>query len=73
MKQREWVSRKVELLRDIETKGGEKFRAGEILTVGSVHRGRLTLGDINGARLPSGGMRGVSKVPFADVKLLDQL
>ena len=72
MKQADWAGRHVELLRDICTKAGGSFPAGEVMRVGSAYRGRLNLYDLGGIRHPNGGLRGIQKVAFEDVRLLDQ-
>lgn len=71
MKQRDWAGRQVELVREMRTKGGETFASGEVMRVSSAYRGRLHLHDLAGTRLDSGGLRGIDKVAFADVRLLD--
>lgn len=40
---RDLVGKKVRLLIDVETIGGVKFKAGEVLVVLSTHRGRFEL------------------------------
>ncbi len=66
----EVLGRKVELRKEIQTRGGEVFRAGTVMVVDSTHRGKLTL-HVDGMQ-PDYGKRGVMirQVWLSDVKLL---
>ena len=43
------VGRRVRLLVPLQTKGGEKFAAGEVMCCQSTYRGRFTLADLKNA------------------------
>lgn len=67
---RDLVGKKCRLVRDIETKAGDKFTKGELLTISSTHRGRFHLT----AELPSGvtdWVRTIRQVPRHDFELVD--
>jgi len=67
---REWRDRKVRLLRDIRTRGGETFDAGAVMEVVNNYRGTLELWAVPHTRNSDGGMSGIRKVALADVELL---
>ena len=54
----------VQLIRSIETRGGETFRKGTIMNVTSIHRGKLTL------EMKSKASRWIRQVLPADVQIL---
>lgn len=69
MLQREWRGRRVELVRDLRTKSGLEFKAGEVLACSSAYRGRLNLHD---PATMKGNLitRAISRVNKMDVRLL---
>jgi len=67
-KLREAMGRKVSLVRNIETIGGEKFEAGLVMSIESVHRGALSLRTVGVPYGASGSW--IRKVALRDVRLL---
>ena len=72
MMQHEWVGRRVELARDFKTRGGDTFLAGDRFVVVSAHRGKLFLRSRFGISEASTPNRGIDKVNYGDVCLLDE-
>jgi hypothetical protein len=70
MKQHEWRGREVTLLRDMRTKGGTEFKAGEVLVSSSAYRGKLNLHDPKTPRNAQGGLRSIGRVRIDDVRLM---
>lgn len=62
------IGRKVALVGSMETKGGERFKEGLVMTVESVHRGAL---DLRTAGVPYGAPGSwIRRVSLRDVRLL---
>jgi hypothetical protein len=74
LKVKDYIGRTVRLLRNLETQGGARFAAGEVLRVSSVHRGRLALVDDSSIRLEEGCLRvrTITKVSPLAVELLPE-
>lgn len=68
--QRDWMGKRVTLIRDVTTTGGDHFKAGELCEVVGVHRGKVEVWAIPHERLPSGGIRSVRGLRFADLQLV---
>lgn len=64
-KMREYVGRRVILLKDLKTNGGTEFKAGEVLVVYGHWRGMLNMDD------PDNPKRSIRKVHRRNVEVLD--
>lgn len=65
---KEALGRKVALVESMETKGGERFEAGLVMTIESVHRGAL---DLRTDGVPYGTHGSwIRRVSLRDVRLL---